>query len=132
MFDRAPGADPGGGGSAAPRGVEDEADDGEESYEEGEGEDAGESEFLFARDAGFEGEGDGDYGNCLEGFCVSWGALRGAWEEKGGKKAVRRLSTRSPTVRCTICVTCAHGLLVARCSRNRLLHCAACTVGKDD
>ncbi len=71
LFDGTPGADPGGGGGAAPGGVEDEADDGEDGYEEGEGEDAGEGEFLFAWDAGFEGEGDGDYGYCLRGW-VSW------------------------------------------------------------
>ena len=41
LLDGAPGADPGGGGDAAPGAVEDEADYGEESYEEGEGEYAG-------------------------------------------------------------------------------------------
>ena len=67
LLDGAPGADPGGGGGAAPGGVEDEADDGEDGYDKGEGEDAGEGEFLFAWDAGFEREGDGDYGYCLRG-----------------------------------------------------------------
>ncbi len=100
LFDGAPGADPGGGGGAAPGGVEDEADDGEESYEEGEREDAGKGELLFARDAGFEGEGYGDYGYCLN----RW--VSGGWFGEGvggeGKEAVRRVSTSSSTVHCTV------------------------------
>ena len=82
LLDGAPGADPGGGGGAAPGGVEDEADYGEDGYDKGEGEDAGEGEFLFAWDAGFECEGDGDYGYCLRGSV----SLGGEGERELGRR----------------------------------------------
>ena len=95
LFDGAPGADPGRVGGAAPGAVEDEADYGEEGYEEGEGEDAGEGEFFFGGPEGFDEEGEGDDSYCEKRRIGLVGRL-----EEGERKAVRRLSKRLRMVRC--------------------------------